>query len=239
MRWHSDFAKWLKVKFPNTEPLLLADVLSYTSQGVAPEICSEPQFQALDLLSKKVIFDATIKTEGPAPIPIQPPELLMSKFVLGTRSQNKLASLMPALRRCVRRAIELTTCDFTVLQTIRTMEVQKAAVAVGNSRTMKSKHLKQADGFAWAVDLGAWVNGKVDWDEQYYAAIAFAMDQAATEQGIAAHVRWGAAWDRVLSDFGGSLAAYMDEARDYSARFRRKNPGKTALIDMPHFEWVA
>lgn len=165
-------------------------------------------------------------------IPIQPPAE-STKFVLGQRSTSRLSYLLPKLSACVQAAIGYTSVDFTVLQTIRTREEQKAAVKAGNSRTMKSKHLKQPDGFAHAVDLGAWVNGKVSWEFELYADIALAMDLAATELGVADHVRWGCAWDRVLSDFGGSHKAYLDEAKAYSARHKGSD-----LLDGPHFEWV-
>lgn len=168
------------------------------------------------------------------PTPLQPPETVVPKFSLSAKSRGRLEHLKPELKRCVERAIQLTDVDFTVLQTIRTVEEQKKAVASGNSRTMRSKHLRQPDGFAWAVDLGAWVNGKVSWEFDLYYRIAFAMDKAATELGIADHVRWGCAWDRVLSDFGGVLAAYEAEVRAYAARHAGSD-----LLDGPHFEWVS
>jgi hypothetical protein len=59
------------------------------------------------------------------------------------------------------------------------------------------------------------------------------MDQAATQLGFAQHIRWGCAWDRVLSDFGGSPQAYLAEASAYAARHAGSD-----LLDAPHFEWV-
>src|SRR3546814_9111613 len=90
---------------------------------------------------------------------------------------------------------------------------------------MKSKHL---DGLA--VDLVPWVGKPVwEWDRIY--PIAFAMDQAATALGLASKIRWGGAWDRVLSDFGGSIDSYRDECEAYAKR----HPGKD-FLDGPHFE---
>lgn len=166
--------------------------------------------------------------------PIPPPEVAAHPFVLGPRSMGRLATLKLELQHCVMHAIELCTIDFTVLQTTRSLGEQQTAVNTGHSRTMHSKHLLQDDGFSHAVDLGAWIKGAVSWNEDCYADIAWAMDQAATNQGIAQHVRWGAAWDRVLSDFGGTHQAYLDEARAYAKRHAGSD-----LIDMPHFEWVA
>jgi peptidoglycan L-alanyl-D-glutamate endopeptidase CwlK len=155
------------------------------------------------------------------------------KFSLSKTSLDRLAYARPELRRTVELAIKYSVVDFGVSQTIRSVEQQKAAVASGNSRTMHSKHLKQADGWVWAVDLVAYVEGKVSWAMEHYAAIAFAMDRAATELGLAGHIRWGCAWDRVLSDFGGDANAYMAEVKAYAKR----HPGSD-LLDGPHFEWV-
>lgn len=169
-----------------------------------------------------------------------PPAAAPSQFVLGDKSRAELEPVRKELADCVRLAITLTTIDFRVNQGLRTLAEQKAAVAAGNSRTMKSKHLRQADGTVWAVDLVALEDtdrdgdSEVSWRFEAYGPIAFAMDRAATQLGVAKHVRWGCAWDRVLSDFGGIEAAYMAEAKAYAAR----HPGSD-LLDAPHFEWVA
>jgi peptidoglycan L-alanyl-D-glutamate endopeptidase CwlK len=156
-------------------------------------------------------------------------------FKLGQRSSDRVVSLKPELRQTVELAITLSVQDFTVLEVVRSLADQQKAVATGHSRTMKSKHLRQADGFSWAVDLGAWVNGAVSWEFARYADIAHAMDQAATRLGFEQHIRWGCAWDRVLADFGGGRRdAYLAAAQAYAER----HPGKD-LVDGPHFEWVA
>lgn len=157
-----------------------------------------------------------------------------SKYVLGKNSLDQLAHVHPKLKLCVELAITYTEVDFRVNQGLRTIAEQKANVAKGVSRTLHSKHLPQADGLAWAVDLVALVSGVVSWKFEVYADIAYAMDKAATELGIAGHIRWGCAWDRVLSDFGGDRQAYIAEAKAYSARHVGSD-----LLDAPHFEWVA
>ena len=162
-----------------------------------------------------------------------PPVTAPSQFSLSQLSLIRLAHVKPQIVECVKLAITLSLVDFRVQQGERTLEEQKAAVAAGNSRTMHSKHLLQADGYVWAVDLVVMLNGQVSWEFNRYAAIALAMDQAATKLGIADHVRWGCAWDRVLSDFGGSAQAYLDEAKAYSERHAGSD-----LLDAPHFEWV-
>lgn len=190
---------------------------------------------AADVAIMDTAIDAAVAEASPSMPPAQPLPLqsAKSKYALGDRSLSKLAGVKAELVACVKLAITLTVQDFAVNQGQRTLAQQKAAVAAGNSRTLKSKHLLQPDGTVWAVDLVAWVNGTVSWEFNRYGAIAFAMDQAATQLGFAQHIRWGCAWDRVLSDFGGSPQAYLAEASAYAARHAGSD-----LLDAPHFEWV-
>jgi len=113
-------------------------------------------------------------------------------YKLGKRSNKRLEDLHPDLAKVVRRAIEITQIDFTVLETLRTEERQANLVEIGASKTMKSKHLKQKSGYAEAVDLGAWVDGQVDWSWPLYDKIAIAMKTAAEELGV--DIIWGGDW---------------------------------------------
>jgi peptidoglycan L-alanyl-D-glutamate endopeptidase CwlK len=178
-------------------------------------------------------FDETEAKAGLLPPSAPTTTAPAGAFILSRASLEELDPVKPELAACAKLAITKTAVDFRVNQGLRTLAEQKAAVAAGNSRTMKSKHLRQADGFVWAVDLVALIDGKVTWDFATYAGIAYAMDHAATELGVAQHVRWGCAWDRVLSDFGGSPPAYLAEAKAYAARHAGSD-----LLDAPHFEWV-
>ena len=157
-----------------------------------------------------------------------------SGFKLGAASQKKLLHLHYKLRTVVELAIQWSTLDFTVYETIRTLDQQKAYMAKGVTRTMKSKHLEQSDGYSHAVDLVPYINGKPVWDWDGCYSIACAMDRAATHLGLAGHIRWGGAWDRVLADFGNEPAAYKKEVENYKQRH-----GGTDFIDGPHYEWVA
>jgi peptidoglycan L-alanyl-D-glutamate endopeptidase CwlK len=158
--------------------------------------------------------------------PIQTPK--PSGFKLGAKSQDELIGVKKELVRCVELAITMTTQDFTVYDGIRSIEEQKKHVANGTSKTLKSKHL---DGLA--VDLVPWVGGKPVWDWSRIYPIAKAMDDAATKLGYADKIRWGGAWDRVLSDFGGDVDAYKRECELYAQRHLGKD-----FLDGPHFEWV-
>ena len=146
-------------------------------------------------------------------------------YQLSNRSLEKLEGVDERLVNVVKRAIELTDIDFGVIQGLRTVEEQEELVAKGASQTMKSKHLE-----GLAVDLMAYVNGKGCWELNVYDNIAEAVQQAATEQGVA--VRWGAAWN--ISDIR-QWDGSMEEAMNYYIDTRRSE-GKRPFIDAPHFE---
>lgn len=146
-------------------------------------------------------------------------------YKLSKRSLARLEGVDERLVRVVKRAIELTTVDFGVVQGLRTVEEQRELVAKGASQTMKSKHI---DGLA--VDLMAYVGGKASWELSLYDNIADAMKLAAMEEGVA--VRWGAAWQvSDIRDWDGTMQdasnAYID---------LRRSQGKRPFIDGPHFE---
>lgn len=117
-------------------------------------------------------------------------------FVFSTRSKNNLKGVHPDLVWVISRAIVLSQYDFIVTEGLRTLERQKKLKAEGKSKTLNSKHLKQADGYGHAIDVAALVptGGKstVSWDTKYYKAIADAVMQAARELGV--KITWGGSW---------------------------------------------
>lgn len=108
-------------------------------------------------------------------------------FTLSDKSLAKMKGVDTALVEVVKKAIELTTVDFGVTEGLRSIERQKELFKAGKSQTMKSRHI-----VGEAVDLVAYVNGKVDWTWKYYEQIAIAMKQAAKELGVA--IEWGGDW---------------------------------------------
>ncbi len=118
-------------------------------------------------------------------------------FHLGRRSKQRLEGVHPDLVRVVDSAILFTVVDFTVLEGVRSEERQVKLFAAGASKTMNSRHKVKkvkdgGDGFAHAVDLGAWVDGEVRWDWPLYYKIADAMKAAAVELDI--KIEWGGDW---------------------------------------------
>ena len=88
------------------------------------------------------------------------------------------------LIQVVKRAIEITTVDFKVLEGVRTLERQQELLKQKVTQTLKSKHLE-----GLAVDLGALKGADVSWDKPLYFEIAKAMKQASKELNIP--IRWG------------------------------------------------
>ena len=115
-------------------------------------------------------------------------------FVLSHRSEVALAGVHPKLVSCVRRALQLTEQDFTVVEGLRSLETQKKYVAKGVSKTLNSYHLQQKDGYGHAVDLYPFYDRSVQCEapKSRFDMIAQAMKKAAWELGIT--ITWGGDW---------------------------------------------
>lgn len=110
-------------------------------------------------------------------------------MILSQKSRDRLTGLHPHLADVVRRAAEITTLDFGVLEGVRSKARQAELVAAGASQTMNSRHLT-----GHAVDLGAYVAGSLRWDWPLYNKLNDVMQQAAKDQGI--RIEWGGSWKR-------------------------------------------
>lgn len=144
-------------------------------------------------------------------------------FVLSSTSIARLNGVDDRLVRVVKRALELSTQDFAVLEGLRTKEHQRELVRKGASQTMNSNHITGR-----AVDLVPIVDGKVSWDWRYYYPIAEAMRKAAKELGI--QVKWGGSWE-VLNTTDAPTTKLVE---NYVAT--RRKQGRKAFTDGPHFE---
>lgn len=118
-------------------------------------------------------------------------------FRLSQRSKNRLTDVHPDLVKVVRRAIELTSVDFGVLEGARTLAKQKDLFAIRASLTMDSRHLPSwvaelGKEYAHAVDLGAYYQNELRWDWPLYTEVARAMFAAATELDV--DIQWGGNW---------------------------------------------
>ena len=110
-------------------------------------------------------------------------------YVLSKKSLDRLTGVHPDLIRVVKRALEITTVDFAVLEGVRSKARQEQLVKAGASQTLNSRHLT-----GHAVDLGAYVSGSVRWDWPLYHKIADAVKQASAELGVP--IEWGGDWQK-------------------------------------------
>lgn len=146
-------------------------------------------------------------------------------YRLSGRSIDRLEGIDPRLSQVVHEAIEVTKIDFGVTCGLRTEIEQQELVDIGASKTMKSKHLT-----GHAVDLVAYINGRVCWELNVYDDIAEAMRSSAFNVGLP--IRWGAAWNIPdITQWEGSMESAMNHYID-----TRRSEGKRPFIDAPHFE---
>lgn len=238
---HSTLAGALLDAKIDNKPLpekLVTDLLILTHGGVIKEAGplaekAMPNWRADALLSGFTAITVAapvnleerpqVVTDAAAPKPVL---VTNSGFRFGAASEKEFGGVNPQLVRCSYLALQYSTQDFCCYDGIRSYKEQQQHVADGTSKTMQSKHLQ-----GLAVDLVPWINGQPVWDWDGCYKIALAMDKAATELGIANRITWGGAWDRRLSDFGGSAQAYADEVQKYRARHAGKD-----FIDGPHYE---
>ena len=153
-------------------------------------------------------------------------------YSLGVKSKVELVGVHPELVAVVERAITITKQDFSVHDGLRTLAEQKEYVRRGVSKTMNSKHMKQADGFGHAVDLVPYINGQLRWEWKPIFVIAAAVRQAAELQGVG--LIWGGVWDRDFLAIGDTPEEIEAAVNGYVAR--RRGLGKTAFIDGPHWQ---
>lgn len=148
----------------------------------------------------------------------------MSEYKLGERSLEELQGVYSDLVAVVKRAIEISVQDFSVHDGMRTLEEQRKLVERGASKTLNSRHIT-----GHAVDLVPYINGRLRWEWGPIYDIADAVRMAAREKDVP--IRWGGAWDVVLTETDDSPE---DLVADYIAR--RKRAGKSVFIDGPHYE---
>ena len=108
-------------------------------------------------------------------------------FKFSQRSIKNLEGVNYKLRMVVERALSLSEVDFGITEGVRSLERQKELVASGKSQTMRSYHLRGN-----AVDVVAYVNGKVSWEWPLYEKISKAFKEAAKELEV--KITWGGDW---------------------------------------------
>lgn len=151
---------------------------------------------------------------------------MTESYTLGKKSLANLEDVHPDLAHVVKHAITITKQDFGVHEGLRSPETQAEYLRRGVTKTSKSKHLKQADGYSHAVDLVPYINGVLRWEWPLIYPITTAMRAAAIGTGI--RLRWGGVWDIALNDLPSGLEGAVHA---YAAR----HPGPD-FLDGPHYE---
>jgi peptidoglycan LD-endopeptidase CwlK len=87
---------------------------------------------------------------------------------LGYKSRRELIGVHPdMIIVTVTAIINLPKgLDATVFDGLRTLPEQRENLRRGVSKTLKSKHLPQADGYGHAVDIVPIINGQLAWDSK-------------------------------------------------------------------------
>ncbi len=113
---------------------------------------------------------------------------------ISPRTERALKGVHPALVAVVRLAWTYLKQDYQAYEGVRTLERQKAYVARGVSKTLKSYHLIQKSGYGHAIDIAPLVNGAIKWPNDYgpWKDIERAMKRAARELGVP--IEWGGDW---------------------------------------------
>ena len=134
-------------------------------------------------------------------------------FAFSRTSIARLATVHINLQRVTRRALALSSVDFSVTQGRRTLDEQMRLFGRGRTEaqcvragvpkqyaqpnvarvtwTLNSNHLAGN-----AVDVAPFINGKLEWDENgklgLWPVIAKAFKDAASELGVP--IQWGGDW---------------------------------------------
>jgi peptidoglycan L-alanyl-D-glutamate endopeptidase CwlK len=125
------------------------------------------------------------------------------------KSKERLATCHPLLQELFNEVIKHVDC--TIIEGVRTLETQEEYVRRGVSKTMKSKHLKQEDGYSWAVDCLSYPIDWNDWHRNYM---------------FAGYVRGVA----------NSLGIKIRSGGDWNGNFQVKDQ---RFHDLPHFELLS
>lgn len=108
-------------------------------------------------------------------------------FSFSQKSLDRLKGVHPDLVRVIKRALSLSTVDFTVLEGLRTPERQKQLLAQGATKTLKSRHLT-----GHAVDIAPLDDKGVSWAWPLYNKLAPFVKEAARLENVP--IEWGGDW---------------------------------------------
>lgn len=112
---------------------------------------------------------------------------MKNSFNFSKKSEINLIGVHPDLIKVVHYALKISTIDFGIIEGLRTVSRQQKLLTSGASQTLNSRHLS-----GHAIDVVAYVDGKISWEWQYYERLANTMKSAAKELKIP--IEWGGDW---------------------------------------------
>jgi peptidoglycan L-alanyl-D-glutamate endopeptidase CwlK len=115
-------------------------------------------------------------------------------FEFSSRSLCLLGTVHPDLVRVAKKAIKLSKMDFGVTCGARSYAEQVELVKTGASHDLHSLHVLQEDGYAHAIDVAAWFNGRISWNNAHYGPIVQAFIEASNSLEI--QLEFGHLWPR-------------------------------------------
>ena len=122
----------------------------------------------------------------------------MYKFSAKSLSKLNNSKVQPKIKILMYETIKTTPIDFTIIETVRTIEQQKINVAKGVSKTMNSKHIpsKTKSGYCEAVDI---VPYPIDWKNiKRFILLSQHVKDTARRLGI--KIEYGGDW-KTLKDY--------------------------------------
>lgn len=115
-------------------------------------------------------------------------------FKFSNKSLDKLnnVKMHPRLRTLMLEAIKTSPIDFTVIETVRTLEQQRKNLAKGVSKTLKSRHIPSSNksSLCEAVDIAPY---PINWkDINSFKKLAEHIKKTADMLKIS--IEWGGDW---------------------------------------------
>lgn len=111
-------------------------------------------------------------------------------FVFGKKSEAKLETCQEQLQFLARETIKVSPIDFGIIHGWKSDEEQMENFLKGVSKldgvNNKSKHQSLP---SKAFDIACYIDGKITWDEHYYAIVFGCMETIARQHNIP--LRWG------------------------------------------------
>lgn len=119
-------------------------------------------------------------------------------YSFGVKSLNLLNNpqLSPTLRLLMIEAIKDSPIDFTIIETVRTVERQRELVKQGKSQTNKSRHIPSSNvsGYAEAVDIAPY---PINWEDiNRFNKLADHIQKKAKQLNIP--ITWGGQWKTLV-----------------------------------------